>query len=296
MNFTETEEQQALRKAVAELGRRYGHEYTAPSARAREPLTELWHEAGKSGFLGLNLPEQYGGGGGGMYELAIVGEELNAAGCGLLMMVVSPAISGTDHRPVRHRRAEAALAARHRRRRDDHGVRHHRARRRLELAQHHDHRASRRQRLAAHRPQDLRLRRRPRRRDPHRRTHRGRQDRPAQAGAVRVADRHARLRVPRHRDGHRHDRQAVHAVHGRRAAAGRRAHRRGGRRARAAVRRPQPGTDHGRGRLGRHGPLRAGQGGRLRQRARGVGASRSAPTRAWPIRWPRSRSSSSRPS
>jgi hypothetical protein len=30
-----------------------------------------------------------------MYELAIVCEELNAAGCGLLMMVVSPAINGT---------------------------------------------------------------------------------------------------------------------------------------------------------------------------------------------------------
>jgi alkylation response protein AidB-like acyl-CoA dehydrogenase len=95
MDFTETEEQLALRKAVAELGRRYGHEYTAPRAKAREPLTELWDEAGRSGFLGLNLPEEYGGGGAGMYELAIVAEELNAAGCGLLMMVVSPAINGT---------------------------------------------------------------------------------------------------------------------------------------------------------------------------------------------------------
>jgi len=95
MNFTETEEQLALRKAAAELGRRYGHEYTAPRARAREPLAELWAEAGKSGFVGVNLPEQYGGGGAGMYELAIVGEELNAAGCGLLMLVVSPAINGT---------------------------------------------------------------------------------------------------------------------------------------------------------------------------------------------------------
>jgi alkylation response protein AidB-like acyl-CoA dehydrogenase len=95
MNFTETEEQQALRKAVAELGKRYGHEYTAPRARSREPLTELWQEAGRSGFIGVNLPEEYGGGGAGMYELGIVGEELNAAGCGLLMMVVSPAINGT---------------------------------------------------------------------------------------------------------------------------------------------------------------------------------------------------------
>ncbi|MCW2594963.1 MAG: Acyl-CoA dehydrogenase fadE12 [Jatrophihabitans sp.] len=95
MGFRETEEQIALRKAVAELGKRYGHDYTAPLARKREPLTELWNETGRSGFLGLNLPEEYGGGGAGMYELAIVGEELNAAGCGLLMMVVSPAICGT---------------------------------------------------------------------------------------------------------------------------------------------------------------------------------------------------------
>ena len=95
MDFRETEEQVALRKAVAELGRRYGHDYAAPKARAKEPLAELWKEAGQSGFIGLNLPEQYGGGGAGMYELAIVGEELNAAGCGLLMMVVSPAINGT---------------------------------------------------------------------------------------------------------------------------------------------------------------------------------------------------------
>jgi alkylation response protein AidB-like acyl-CoA dehydrogenase len=95
VNFTETEEQVALRKAVADLGKRYGHDYTAPRARAREPLTELWSDAGKSGFLGLNLPEEYGGGGAGMYELGIVGEELNASGCGLLMIVVSPAINGT---------------------------------------------------------------------------------------------------------------------------------------------------------------------------------------------------------
>src|SRR4051794_3607116 len=95
MDFRETEEQIALRKAVAELGRRYGHDYTAPRARARQPLAELWAEAGKSGFIGVSLPAQYGGGGAGMSELAIVGEELNAAGCGLLMLVVSPAINGT---------------------------------------------------------------------------------------------------------------------------------------------------------------------------------------------------------
>ena len=52
-------------------------------------------EAGKLGFIGVNLPEEYGGGGAGMYELSLVMEEMAAGGCALLMMVVSPAINGT---------------------------------------------------------------------------------------------------------------------------------------------------------------------------------------------------------
>ncbi|MEY9968015.1 alkylation response protein AidB-like acyl-CoA dehydrogenase [Streptacidiphilus sp. MAP12-16] len=95
MNFTETEEQQALRAAVAQLGTRYGFAYANERARRHEPLRELWQEAGKLGYIGVNLPEEYGGGGSGMYELAIVQEELGAAGSGLLMLVVSPAICGT---------------------------------------------------------------------------------------------------------------------------------------------------------------------------------------------------------
>jgi alkylation response protein AidB-like acyl-CoA dehydrogenase len=95
VNFTETEEQQALRKAVAELGARYGFEYTRRKVSSGEPTDELWLEAGQHGFIGVNLPEQYGGGGGGMYELALVLEELATAGCSQLMMVVSPAICGT---------------------------------------------------------------------------------------------------------------------------------------------------------------------------------------------------------
>ncbi|WP_406093950.1 acyl-CoA dehydrogenase family protein [Streptomyces sp. NBC_01013] len=91
----ETEEHQALRAAVAALGKRYGREYTTALARKGEHPRELWSEAGKLGYLGVNLPEEYGGGGGGMAELAIVLEELGAAGSPLLMMVVSPAICGT---------------------------------------------------------------------------------------------------------------------------------------------------------------------------------------------------------
>jgi len=95
VNFTETDEQQALRAAVAELAASYGYAYFTRQARSGGRLTELWKEAAKLGFIGVNLPEEYGGGGAGLYELAIVLEELSAAGCGLLMMVVSPAICGT---------------------------------------------------------------------------------------------------------------------------------------------------------------------------------------------------------
>jgi alkylation response protein AidB-like acyl-CoA dehydrogenase len=95
VDFTETDEQRALRDAVGELGRRYGYEYFSRQARGGGRLTELWQEAGKLGFIGVNLPAEHGGGGAGMYELSLVLEELAAAGCGLLMMVVSPAICGT---------------------------------------------------------------------------------------------------------------------------------------------------------------------------------------------------------
>lgn len=96
MSFIETEEQKGLRAAVSSLGKRYNYiDYVLPKARKGEPLTELWNEAGKLGFLGVNLPEEYGGGGAGIYELALVQEELAAHGAGLLLVVVSPAICGT---------------------------------------------------------------------------------------------------------------------------------------------------------------------------------------------------------
>jgi alkylation response protein AidB-like acyl-CoA dehydrogenase len=91
----ESTEHRDLRAAVAALGARYGREYFATVVREGGHPDDLWAEAGRLGYLGVNLPEEYGGGGGGTAELAIVLEELGAAGCPLLMMVVSPAICGT---------------------------------------------------------------------------------------------------------------------------------------------------------------------------------------------------------
>jgi len=95
MDFDYTPEQVQLRDAVATLGRRYGHEYFVGKAKSGGHTDELWADAGKLGYLGVNVPTEYGGGGGGITELAIVCEELAAAGCPLLLLVVSPAIAAT---------------------------------------------------------------------------------------------------------------------------------------------------------------------------------------------------------
>ncbi len=93
--FTETEERQSLRKEVAKLASGYGREYFVKQARSGGKTTDLWADMGKHGYLGVAIPEAYGGGGGGIGDLAAVCEELAAVGCPLLMMIVSPAICGT---------------------------------------------------------------------------------------------------------------------------------------------------------------------------------------------------------
>ena len=93
MDFGETDEHRALRAAVAEIARDFGPAYYADHAARREPCQELWQALGRAGFLGVNIPEEYGGGGGGLVELEIVCEEIAAQGTPLLLLLVSSAIS-----------------------------------------------------------------------------------------------------------------------------------------------------------------------------------------------------------
>ncbi|MFC8425868.1 acyl-CoA dehydrogenase family protein [Streptomyces sp. NPDC057236] len=87
--LVESEEHKALREAVAAFASKH------PRATRESDNRSFWQEAAKLGYIGVNLPEAHGGGGGGITELSLVLEEMGAAGNPLLMMIVSPAICGT---------------------------------------------------------------------------------------------------------------------------------------------------------------------------------------------------------
>ena len=90
-----SDEERMLRETVRQICAGFGPDYTRRKVAEDEPPRELWDALASRGFLGVNLPEEYGGGGLGMSALAAVGEEISASGCSLLLIVVSPAIVGS---------------------------------------------------------------------------------------------------------------------------------------------------------------------------------------------------------
>src|SRR5215212_5007063 len=80
LDLQPTHEEQMLREAVRGISSGFGPNYMRDRAMAGEPPTELWDALASRGYLGVNLPEDMGGGGLGMSGLFAVGEELAAGG------------------------------------------------------------------------------------------------------------------------------------------------------------------------------------------------------------------------
>jgi alkylation response protein AidB-like acyl-CoA dehydrogenase len=96
LSLIPSDEERQMRETVAAICASVGGPaYTRAKVAAGEPPTELWDALASRGYLGVNVPEEYGGSGLGMSALAAVGEEITASGCGLLLIVVSPAIVGS---------------------------------------------------------------------------------------------------------------------------------------------------------------------------------------------------------
>jgi alkylation response protein AidB-like acyl-CoA dehydrogenase len=93
--LVESDELLLMRESVRRIALEFGHARFAAIGRERGSATDLWRPLAEHGFLGVNIPERYEGGGLGLYELAIVEEEISAAGCPMLPLLVSPGIAGT---------------------------------------------------------------------------------------------------------------------------------------------------------------------------------------------------------
>lgn len=83
------DDRRALRDSVGRLVGKYGRSYFQKVARSGGFPEELWRDLGDAGFLGVHLPEEYGGGGGGLADLAVVIEECAAHGCPMQYIVIS---------------------------------------------------------------------------------------------------------------------------------------------------------------------------------------------------------------
>ena len=112
------EDHEALRASAREFVERSLKPRAEEMIRDKAIPRDIWKVAGKQGFFGFDIPEEYGGTAVGDYRFSAVlaaGVGPVQRGDGLVLrhpLRRLPAL----HRRSRHRRAEAALAARHRQR------------------------------------------------------------------------------------------------------------------------------------------------------------------------------------
>lgn len=80
MDFTLPDTALAVRDGVRAVGARYDHAYWSRCEDEHRFPVEAWRDLADGGWVGLSVPEEYGGGGQGMLELAVACETLAASG------------------------------------------------------------------------------------------------------------------------------------------------------------------------------------------------------------------------
>lgn len=88
-----TEEQSHLVDLIDHVAERYDRRYWLSCRDADRFPRELWSALAESGVLGLAVPEQYGGSGLGLLDMALVQERLSQHGLPLMLLVVGPGLS-----------------------------------------------------------------------------------------------------------------------------------------------------------------------------------------------------------
>ena len=92
MDFNLPESALAVRDGVARVAQKYDHAYWSRCDEEKRFPQEVWDDLAAGGWIGLAIPEQYGGGGQGMLELAVACETLSASGgtAGTFLYILTP--------------------------------------------------------------------------------------------------------------------------------------------------------------------------------------------------------------
>lgn len=83
MNFELSEDQQLIQSSVAELCKKFDDHYWMEKDQAHEFPTEFYEAIATGGWLGISIPEEYGGHGLGITEASLLAEEVSRSGGGM---------------------------------------------------------------------------------------------------------------------------------------------------------------------------------------------------------------------
>ena len=82
MDFFLTDEQKLIADTARKVGERFGLDYWRDHDTKKAFPSEFWAAVCEAGLCGVALPEEYGGSGLGMLEMALIVEALSASGGG----------------------------------------------------------------------------------------------------------------------------------------------------------------------------------------------------------------------
>ena len=95
--MTLSDEQEMMVALARKVGERFGLDYWRQQDRLGSYPHDAWTEICRAGLAGVALPEEYGGAGLGMVEMALIVEELAAAGAGATvgqLFMINPIFGG----------------------------------------------------------------------------------------------------------------------------------------------------------------------------------------------------------
>lgn len=99
MDFELTQEQRMIADAARQVGERFGLNYWRELDARKAFPTECWQAICEAGLCGVALPAEYGGSGLGVLEMALIIENLSAAGAGSTvgqLFMVNPIFGGVS--------------------------------------------------------------------------------------------------------------------------------------------------------------------------------------------------------